>query len=114
MLKILSRRYIEMPQFPFSAHRNSRFAVPTLILSLLILLVAVPLVARAQSPELAQQPASQSAQVHLLPAPREAFLGVPTPPLGHIAVLEPGKDEQDLFAARDLEDAVKQMEKAQA
>jgi hypothetical protein len=102
-----------MTQFPFSA-RNSRFAAATLVLSLLTLFVTVPLIARAQSQESAQQPATQSAQVHLLPAPREAFLGDPTPPLGRIAVLVPGRDEQDMFAAHELEDAIKQSEKAQA
>jgi hypothetical protein len=50
--------------------------------------------------------------VHLLPAPRETnFLGQ-TGAVGHITVVVPGKDEQDLFAARDLEDAQKQIEKA--
>lgn len=106
-----------MPRFSFPALRQSAIAVCASVLSLLFLLVAAPLAARAQSQELAQQPSAQSAQVqqvHLLPAPREAFLGKPTGPLGHIIVLVPGHDEEDLFAARDLEDAIKQMEKAQA
>jgi hexosaminidase len=101
-----------MMQLPFFAPRKSRFALAATVLSLLVPTAGVPFAARAQD----QQPAPQSAQVqvHLLPAPREAYLGGPTGTLGHITVLVPGKDEQDLFAARDLEDAVKQMEKAQA
>ncbi|MGB6826560.1 MAG: family 20 glycosylhydrolase [Terracidiphilus sp.] len=106
-----------MPRFSIPALRQSAFALCASVLSLLFMLVAVPFAARAQNQELAQQPSAQSAQVqqvHLLPAPREAFLGKPTGPLAHISVLVPGHDEQDLFAARDLEDAIKQMEKAQA
>jgi len=53
-------------------------------------------------------------QVHLLPAPRDANFSGQTGTLGHITVLVPGRDEQDLFAARDLEEAVKEMAKAEA
>ena len=47
------------------------------------------------------------AQVRLLPAPREAHLGAPAPLPIKIAVLVPGHDESDEFAARDLQEAVK-------
>jgi hexosaminidase len=96
-----------MPQFQISTLRISNFVLAASILPSLMPFVGVPLAARAQD----RQPA-QSPQVHLLPAPREAYLGGTTAPLGHLIVLVPGRDEQDLFAARDLEDAVKQMEKA--
>ena len=47
-----------------------------------------------------------SAQVHLLPAPREANFGATTP-LGAILVSVPGHNEDDQFSAKDLEAAVK-------
>ena len=96
-----------MPRFPFAAIRLANLAVAVTALSLF-----TPFATRAQDQQPAPQP--EQVQVHLLPAPREAFLGGPTGPLGHISVVVPGRDEQDLFAARDLEDGVKQMEKAQA
>jgi len=96
-----------MPRISFAAIRLVNFAVAVTALSLF-----TPFTTQAQD----QQPAPQAqpVQVHLLPAPREAFMGGATGTLGHISVVVPGHDEQDLFAARDLEDAVKQMEKAQA
>ena len=96
-----------MPRFPFAAIRLANLAVAVTALSLF-----TPFATQAQDQQPAPQP--EQVQVHLLPAPREAFLGGPTGPLGHISVVVPGRDEQDLFAARDLEDGVKQMEKAQA
>jgi len=95
-----------MPQFPSFSIRLTSFALTVSALPLL-----VPFAARAQD----QQPAPQPAQVkvHLLPAPREANFTGQTG-INHITVVVPGRDEQDLFAARDLEDAIKQMEKAQA
>ena len=48
-------------------------------------------------------------QVRLLPAPREAHFGVATPLPAKIAVIVPGRDAADEFAAGDLEDAVKQI-----
>ena len=96
-----------MPRIPFAAVRLANLAVAVTALSLF-----TPFATRAQDQQPAPQP--EQVQVHLLPAPREAFLGGPTGPLGHISVVVPGRDEQDLFAARDLEDGVKQMEKAQA
>ena len=95
-----------MPQFPSFSIRLTSFALTVSALPLL-----VPFAARAQD----QQPAPQPAQVkvHLLPAPREAKVTGQTG-INHITVMVPGRDEQDLFAARDLEDAIKQMEKAQA
>jgi hypothetical protein len=51
-------------------------------------------------------------QVHLLPAPREARFGAPAELPGKIVVSVPGRDEQDEFAARDLADALKQMDTA--
>ena len=53
-------------------------------------------------------PVFASAQLRLLPAPREAHLGAPAPLPARIVVLVPGHDESDEFAARDLEDAVRQ------
>ena len=96
-----------MPRIPFAAVRLANLAVAVTALSLF-----TPFATQAQDQQPAPQP--EQVQVHLLPAPREAFLGGPTGPLGHISVVVPGRDEQDLFAARDLEDGVKQMEKAQA
>lgn len=49
-----------------------------------------------------------SAEVRLLPAPREARFGEMTPLPERIVVLVPGHNEADEFAARDLEDAAKQ------
>jgi hypothetical protein len=47
-----------------------------------------------------------SAQVHLLPVPREANFGATTP-LGAIQVTVPDHNEDDLFAAKDLEAAAR-------
>jgi hypothetical protein len=47
------------------------------------------------------------AQVHLLPAPREAHFGATTP-VGTVQVTVPGHNDDDQFAARDLEAALKQ------
>jgi hypothetical protein len=49
-----------------------------------------------------------AAQVRLLPAPREASFGPETPLPAKIAVSVPARDADDQFAARDLEEAVKQ------
>ncbi|HTW81988.1 MAG TPA: glycoside hydrolase family 20 zincin-like fold domain-containing protein [Terracidiphilus sp.] len=94
-----------MSQSRFSPIRPLHFAFTVSALSLL-----VPFAARAQD----QPPAQPAAQVHLLPAPREASFKGQTGTLGHITVAVPGRDEQDLFAARDLEDAIKQVEKTGA
>ena len=59
----------------------------------------------------AQAPAQ--AQVHLLPAPREAHFGAATPLPAKIAVSVPGHDASDEFAAGDLEEAVKQSKASQ-
>jgi len=48
-----------------------------------------------------------AAQVHLLPAPREAQFGGTTAQPTAIAVSVPGRDAEDEFAARDLEEALK-------
>jgi hexosaminidase len=53
-------------------------------------------------------PALAPAQVHLLPAPREAHFQGETALPARIAVTVPGHDTEDQFAARDLEEAVKQ------
>ncbi len=53
--------------------------------------------------------ASCSAQVHLLPAPREVHLGQTTPLPARIQVLVPGGNTADKFAASDLEEAIKEM-----
>ena len=94
-----------MPQYLLVSRRMIRLAMAASITSVLF-----PLPAKAQD----QQPAASPAQVqvHLLPAPREANFSGQTGALGHIAVVVPGRDEQDLFAGHDLEDAIKQMEKA--
>ncbi|HUB52286.1 MAG TPA: glycoside hydrolase family 20 zincin-like fold domain-containing protein, partial [Terracidiphilus sp.] len=77
---------------------------------------ALPILVLLPFPALGQQdaPSQTQFQTHLLPQPREVYLGSPTATLGHITVVVPGRDEQDLFAARDLEDAIRQMEKARA
>ncbi len=46
--------------------------------------------------------------VHLLPAPREARFGAPAELPAAIVVSVPGRDAEDEFAARDLEEAIKQ------
>jgi hypothetical protein len=99
-----------MPQFPSFSIRLTTFVLTVSVLPLL-----VPFAARAQDQQSAPQPAPQPPQVkvHLLPAPREADFTGQTG-INHITVVVPGRDEQDLFAERDLEDAVKQMEKAEA
>ena len=51
--------------------------------------------------------AAAQAQVHLLPAPREANFGATVDLPSRIIVSVPVHNEQDEFAARDLEDAVK-------
>jgi len=48
-----------------------------------------------------------AAQAHLLPAPREAQFAGTTALPGAIAVSVPGRDAEDEFAARDLEEAFK-------
>ena len=69
-----------------------------------LLLVSVVATVRPQAPSPAAPP-----QVKLLPAPREAhFSGAADLP-EKIVVVVPGRDSQDEFAARDLEDAFKQM-----
>ena len=50
-----------------------------------------------------------SAQVSLLPAPREVHLGQKVSLSAKILVLVPGKDAADEFAAQDLDDAIKQI-----
>jgi hexosaminidase len=54
-------------------------------------------VARAQSPAPA---------VHLLPAPRETHFGPPADLPAKVVVTAPGRDPEDEFAARDLEEAI--------
>ncbi len=46
------------------------------------------------------------AQIHLLPSPRETHFGATTP-LGAVQATVPGRNEDDLFAAKDLEAALK-------
>jgi hexosaminidase len=87
--------------------RINRF--PACLVSLLaVSAVLFPLA----SPAPAQNPDQLQAQVtiHLLPAPREANFGAPADLPAKIVVAVPGKDEQDEFAGRDLEDALKQAE----
>jgi len=52
--------------------------------------------------------AAGQAQVRLLPAPREARFNAQIDLPAKIIVSVPGRDEQDEFAARDLEEAIKQ------
>src|ERR1035441_10119638 len=47
------------------------------------------------------------AQVHLLPAPREAHFGATAPVPPELVVNTPGHNSEDLFAAHDLEQAWK-------
>jgi hypothetical protein len=78
--------------------KAARFVLPAFLLA-----VAIPAVP-AQS-----APTAAPAQVKLLPAPRDAnFTGTADLP-SRIQVVVPGRDAQDEFAARDLEDAIKQM-----
>ncbi|HUV69429.1 MAG TPA: glycoside hydrolase family 20 zincin-like fold domain-containing protein [Terracidiphilus sp.] len=52
-------------------------------------------------------------QVQLLPAPREVHFGTPTPLPARVTVTVPGRDAADIFAAHDLEEAVKQISSGQ-
>jgi hypothetical protein len=54
------------------------------------------------------------AQVHLLPAPREAHFGADTALPATVVVSVPGRDADDEFAARDLKEALKQNAPAKA
>ena len=58
--------------------------------------------------------ASSSAQVSLLPAPREMHLGQNTSLPAKIQVVIPGHDAADEFAARDLEEVVKELAPAES
>jgi len=51
---------------------------------------------------------------HLLPAPRETQFSTQTDLPAKIVIAVGGKDEQDEFAARDLEEAIRQSEQADA
>ncbi len=61
----------------------------------------------AQAPDQAQ--AQVQVQIHLLPAPREAHFGATADLPARIVVLVPGRAPDDEFAARDLEEALKQL-----
>ena len=52
-------------------------------------------------------PASAQVEWHLLPAPREAHFGATVDLPARIVVSAPGRNAEDDFAARDLEDAMK-------
>lgn len=58
--------------------------------------------------------AAAQAQIHLLPAPREAHFGPTTALPARIAVEVPGRNPEDEFAAHDLEDAIKSVAKEAA
>ncbi|MGH9604767.1 MAG: glycoside hydrolase family 20 zincin-like fold domain-containing protein [Terracidiphilus sp.] len=53
--------------------------------------------------------AAAQAQIHLLPAPREAHFAQTTPLAAKILVEVPGHNSEDEFAADDLKDAVKNL-----
>lgn len=57
---------------------------------------------------------AQAAQPSLLPMPREVHWGAPIDLPARIVVSVPGRNTEDEFAARDLEDAVAQMHAASA
>jgi len=59
-------------------------------------------------------PALSSSQIRLLPAPREAHFDGETPVPETVTVSVPGHDAEDEFAARDLEEALKQAAHAKA
>jgi hypothetical protein len=59
-------------------------------------------------------PISCLAQVHLLPAPREAHFGEATALPLTVIVSVPSHDPDDEFAARDLKDALRQIQPAKA
>lgn len=58
--------------------------------------------------------AQTAPQVNLLPAPREVHLGQKASLPAKISVLVPGRDTADEFAAKDLEDALKQLPPAES
>ena len=83
-----------------SNDRNSSSLFRCVLVSFALLIVI------ASCGELAAQTA---AQVNLLPAPREVHLGQKISLPAKISVLVPGKDAADEFAAKDLEEALKQL-----
>lgn len=58
--------------------------------------------------------ATAQTQIHLLPAPREAHFGTAVTLPATVLVSVPGKDAADVFAAHDLEDAIKQIAPAKS
>ena len=93
MLNYLSRKRPTLLRF-------MRFTIST------FLFAATLSTLQAQAPAAAPAPQPQP---RLLPAPREATFGGTTDLPARILVSVPGRDAQDEFAARDLEDAIKQM-----
>ena len=89
--------------------KADRFVFPHILYSL----VTAALVLGAYHASAAQAAAGQSAaaqvQVHLLPAPREAHFGATAELPARIEVIVPGRAPEDEFAARDLENALKQL-----
>ncbi len=81
-------------------HSNRSFA---------FLVMTIPVFAAAVLLTLAAPAAWAQAQTHLLPAPREASFGAAVDLPSRIIVSVPVHNEQDEFAARDLEDAIKQL-----
>ncbi|MGA9060281.1 MAG: beta-N-acetylhexosaminidase [Terracidiphilus sp.] len=75
----------------------TRFAKLSLPAAALFSLLAVAALGAAQS------------QIRLLPAPREAHFGQTTELPARIVIAVPGRDAEDEFAARDLEEALKRI-----
>lgn len=76
----------------------SFFRFIAVICALALVIASAPLLSAQTAP-----------QVNLLPAPREIHLGQKTALPSRISVLVPGHDAADEFAAKDLEDALKQL-----
>ncbi len=74
----------------------------------------IPVSAAAALIIIAAQAAVAQSPVHLLPAPREASFGAAVDLPSRIVVSVPVRNEQDEFAAHDLEDAIKFLKPAEA
>ncbi|HVU45357.1 MAG TPA: beta-N-acetylhexosaminidase [Terracidiphilus sp.] len=75
--------------------------------SLASFVVTIPVFVAAVVLLLAMPAALAQTQVHLLPAPREATFGATVDLPSRVIVSVPGHNEQDEFAARDLQEALK-------
>src|SRR6185437_6238198 len=102
MLKFLSLRRVVMSEFQPCAP-----AAPSMSITVTVRVFAVTaLVAFCFALGLTAQAQSPAPEIHLLPAPREAhFVGAVDLP-SKVVVTAPGREAEDEFAAKDLEEAI--------